>query len=359
MFVKLKYLNGSHPGSSKQFSQPLIKIGRAPSCDFALYDTKGRHSVASRSHAELRCEGNELYVYDLNSSNGTFLNGHRVTRALLKNGDVLTFGPDGLQLQINFLITSKDEIEFLSSCQLFGGLSQETLEQIMQFGELLQYPAGSYLFRIGEECEALYIVYSGLIEISAMREASDKPSVIGFLSSGDSIGESLALISGKHLSEAKVIETAEVFKLFSDGLKALIQQNSEFALKFSMMLCQKLSASELQLQTRASACKLQGDLSHFDLATVVQTLNGLQDSGLLALYPKVENDINASAMNYLPPFARLFFEAGEVRYIRFGSRTSEEAFYQLFQMPLCGTFSFEAGDLPEIWPLLNLCECQP
>ncbi len=348
MFVKLKYLNGTHPGSTKQFSQPLIRIGRAPACDFALYDISGRHSVASRSHAELRCEGNELYIYDLNSSNGSFVNGHRVTKAALKNGDVLTFGPDGLQLQINFLISSKDETEFLSSCSLFQDLSWETLQEIMRRGDIKQYPAGSYLFRIGEECNALYVIYSGLVEVSAVREASGRTSIVGFLSSGDSLGESLALISGKHRTEAKVEEVAEVFTLSTESLRELIEVNPEFAVKFTVALCNRLNASEGQLQARYASRKLQGDLNHFDLATIVQTLNGLRDTGLLALYPKMENDVaGSSGISHLPPFARLYFEAGEVRYSRFGTRIGEEAFYQLFQMPLAGTFSFEMEDLPE------------
>lgn len=348
MFIKLKYLNGTHPGSTKQFSQPLIKIGRAPACDFALYDISGRHSVASRSHAELRCEGNELYIYDLNSSNGTFVNGHRVSRAALKNGDVLTFGPDGLQLQINFLISSKDETEFLSSCSLFQGLSWETLQEIMQRGDIKQYPAGSYLFRIGEQCSALYVIYSGLVEVSSVRETSGRTSIVGFLSSGDSLGESLALISGRHCTEARVEEIAEIFTLSTESLKELIEANPEFAIKFTVALCNRLNAIEIQLQARHASRKLQGDLHHFDLATIVQTLNGLRDTGLLALYPKLENGVTGNtAMTNLPPFARLYFEAGEVRYIRLGTRTGEEAFYQLFQMPLAGSFSFEMEDPSE------------
>ncbi|MBL8152219.1 MAG: FHA domain-containing protein [Blastocatellia bacterium] len=348
MFVKLKYLNGTHPGSTKQFSQPIIRVGRAPSCDFALYDSSGRHSVASRAHAELRCEANELFVYDLNSSNGTFLNEVRVMRSPLKNGDALSFGPDGLQLQVNFLISSKDEVEFLSSCPLFQELTWKTLQEVIQHGEIKQYPAGSYLFRIGEECNFIYVIFSGLIEISAVRDASGRPTVVDFLSSGESLGESLALINGKHRSEARVAEDAEIFVLSTETLKQLLQDNPEFAVKFSSLLCQRLNASESQLQSRRNSRKLQGDVHHFDLATIVQTLNNLRDIGVLSLYPKTDDDSDgAGAIGAIPPFARIYFEAGEIRYIKFGLRSSEEAFYQLFQMPLAGTFSFELEDLSE------------
>ncbi|MBI4853504.1 MAG: FHA domain-containing protein [Acidobacteria bacterium] len=347
MFVKLKYLNGTHPGSTKEFTQPIIKVGRAPSCDFALYDNTGRHSIASRIHAELRCEDNQLFICDLNSSNGTFVNGERIKKIALKNGDIMTFGPDGLELQVNFLISSKDETEFLASCPLFQDLPWEVLYEITRRGDIKHMPNGSYLFRAGEVCSTLYVIYSGLIEVSAVRDSSGKLTIVGFLASGESLGESLALIGGVHRTEAKVEEAAEVFTLSAEALRELIHTIPDFALRFSMALCNRLAASEGQLQSRHSKRHLQGDLQHFDLATIVQTLNGLRESGVLMLYPKMDNDIGGSGVIGVLPFARIYFEAGEARYIKLGSRGGEEGFYQLFQMPLAGSFTFVQQDLPD------------
>jgi CRP-like cAMP-binding protein len=347
MFVKLKYLNGTHPGSTKEFTQPIIKVGRAPSCDFALYDNTGRHSIASRVHAELRCEDNELFIYDLNSSNGTFVNGERIRKVALKNGDMLTFGPDGLELQVNFLISSKDETEFLASCPLFQDLPWEVLYEITRRGDIKHMPANSYLFRLGETCTTLYVIYSGLVEISTVRDSSGRLTIVGFLASGESLGESLALIGGKHRTEARIEEAAEIFTLDAEDLQELIQTIPAFALKFTSALCHKLAASEGQLQSRHSKRHLQGDLQYFDLATIVQTLNGLRETGVLMLYPKTDNDAGGSGVIGMLPFARIYFESGEARYIKLGSRGGEEGFYQLFQMPLAGTFTFLQQDLPE------------
>ncbi|MBK7995581.1 MAG: FHA domain-containing protein [Blastocatellia bacterium] len=347
MFVKLKYLNGTHPGSTKEFTQSIIKVGRAPSCDFALYDNTGRHSIASRVHAELRCEDNELFIYDLNSSNGTFVNGERIRKVALKNGDMLTFGPDGLELQVNFLISSKDETEFLASCPLFQDLPWEVLYEITRRGDIKHMPANSYLFRLGETCTTVYVIYSGLVEISTVRDSSGRLTIVGFLASGESLGESLAIIAGKHRTEARVEEAAEIFTLDAEALQELIQTIPAFALKFTSALCHKLAASEGQLQSRHSKRHLQGDLQYFDLATIVQTLNGLRETGVLMLYPKTDNDVGGSGVIGMLPFARIYFESGEARYIKLGSRGGEEGFYQLFQMPLAGTFTFLQQDLPE------------
>ena len=46
----------------------------------------------SRLHCRLTAGANELEVVDLDSTNGTFVNGARTTRAVLKNGDRLGVG---------------------------------------------------------------------------------------------------------------------------------------------------------------------------------------------------------------------------------------------------------------------------
>jgi len=61
-------------------------LGRSNDCDITL-------GVAhfSRKHASLTVEEGGLVVQDLQSSNGTFVNGKRVERATLKPGDELNF----------------------------------------------------------------------------------------------------------------------------------------------------------------------------------------------------------------------------------------------------------------------------
>lgn len=50
-------------------------------------------SNISRYHAEIEKRGDEFWVIDLNSSNGTTVNGNRVrSEMLLRNGDVISFG---------------------------------------------------------------------------------------------------------------------------------------------------------------------------------------------------------------------------------------------------------------------------
>ena len=64
-----------------------IVLGRSRECDISLPD-----SNVSRRHAELVQEGATYWLADLGSTNGTELNGERVDRAKLSDGDRITVG---------------------------------------------------------------------------------------------------------------------------------------------------------------------------------------------------------------------------------------------------------------------------
>jgi len=62
-------------------------IGRSPGAQF-IVDA----ALVSRLHCRLSAGATELQVDDLDSTNGTFVNGKRVTRSSLKEGDRLGVG---------------------------------------------------------------------------------------------------------------------------------------------------------------------------------------------------------------------------------------------------------------------------
>jgi pSer/pThr/pTyr-binding forkhead associated (FHA) protein len=62
-------------------------VGRAAGADFIL-----DAALVSRLHCRLTAGAAEIEVEDLDSTNGTYVNGARVTRALVRSGDRLKIG---------------------------------------------------------------------------------------------------------------------------------------------------------------------------------------------------------------------------------------------------------------------------
>ncbi|GAB4317934.1 MAG: hypothetical protein Kow0059_11100 [Candidatus Sumerlaeia bacterium] len=70
-----------------RFDKDVIRIGRSADNDLTLTDVS-----VSRHHCEIRKENNLHFIYDLQSLNGTCVNGQKVKRASLQNNDLLRIG---------------------------------------------------------------------------------------------------------------------------------------------------------------------------------------------------------------------------------------------------------------------------
>jgi len=74
-------------GTRHEVKQQRVVLGRSRDCDIQVADAN-----VSRRHAELRQEGATYWIVDLGSTNGMEVNGKRVKRAKLSDGDTITLG---------------------------------------------------------------------------------------------------------------------------------------------------------------------------------------------------------------------------------------------------------------------------
>ena len=83
---KVTITQGPDSGKSYDIERAAI-LGRLETNDIPVHDKK-----ASREHAKIYRQGQTFAIVDLNSSNGTFVNGEQITKRVLKTGDEITIG---------------------------------------------------------------------------------------------------------------------------------------------------------------------------------------------------------------------------------------------------------------------------
>jgi pSer/pThr/pTyr-binding forkhead associated (FHA) protein len=84
----LKTPDGADPAYTFRITPGSIKtIGRSSGAEFTV-----DAALVSRLHCQLTAGATELRVKDLDSTNGTFVNGKRVTETTLNDGDTLGVG---------------------------------------------------------------------------------------------------------------------------------------------------------------------------------------------------------------------------------------------------------------------------
>ncbi len=98
MAIEFRITRGARAGAGERFDKAIVAIGRHPINDLR-FDAERDLEVSSR-HAEVRIVESRYLLVDLGSTNGTFVNGERVSgeRALC-DGDIITFGEDGPQAE--------------------------------------------------------------------------------------------------------------------------------------------------------------------------------------------------------------------------------------------------------------------
>jgi predicted component of type VI protein secretion system len=91
---RLVLLSEGFTGRTYELKTEKTTVGRVEDNAFHIPDG----SVSSH-HAEILLRGNEVIIKDLNSTNGTFINGERITELALKPGQTLRLGMVEMRLE--------------------------------------------------------------------------------------------------------------------------------------------------------------------------------------------------------------------------------------------------------------------
>jgi hypothetical protein len=93
--AKLVVLTQSLAGRSYDLATERTTVGRVEDNAFQISEP----SVSSH-HCEILLRGDEIVIKDLNSTNGTFINGEKITEGVLKPGQTLRLGNIELKLDV-------------------------------------------------------------------------------------------------------------------------------------------------------------------------------------------------------------------------------------------------------------------
>lgn len=126
----LVHVQGTELGKVHELSSDQLLLGRGAEADLWLGD-----DGVSRKHARLLREGRGYVVEDLESANGTFVQGERVKRRALEDGDQIQLGPTSV---FRYSITDDDQMALLQQLYstsvtdaLTGARNREYLDSLL------------------------------------------------------------------------------------------------------------------------------------------------------------------------------------------------------------------------------------
>jgi pSer/pThr/pTyr-binding forkhead associated (FHA) protein len=92
--ARLVLLSEGFTGRTYELKSDKITVGRLPDNAFEIPE----QSVSSH-HCEILLRGGEVHIHDLDSTNGTFINGEKISDAVLKPGQILRLGTVDMRLE--------------------------------------------------------------------------------------------------------------------------------------------------------------------------------------------------------------------------------------------------------------------
>ena len=152
--LALRFISGKYQGSEFSLGNTAeIIVGRASDLDMVLVE-----DMVSRRHARIDVSDEQISIEDLGSTNGTFINGEKIKKSSLKEGDRILIGtsilkvvatdpsapqlrrrdenPSSIRSQTRSMSGSIDEIPLPDLLQLLGSSKKSGILIIRSFDDV-------------------------------------------------------------------------------------------------------------------------------------------------------------------------------------------------------------------------------
>ncbi len=156
---RLVVLSEGLTGRSHELKAETTTIGRTEENTFQIPDA----SVSSH-HCEVILRGHEVVIRDLNSTNGTFINGQQITESALKPSQILRLGQVEVRLESEQAATSQKK-QLLDHTQVVPqGIKMDELGQIAKAGS----PGFEKKNNTGTKIFIIVAIVAGVLIMSAL-----------------------------------------------------------------------------------------------------------------------------------------------------------------------------------------------
>ncbi len=173
----LRFISGKYQGQEFTLdAQREVVIGRASDLALVLVE-----DMVSRKHARIECSGDAIVIEDLGSTNGTFVNGEKISRATLKEGDRILIGTSILKLiavDANEIATRRREQgtsdpRNAQTRSMTGSIEEIPLPDLMQlFGSSKK--TGVLAVRCQDDIGKLFL-HKGVIVFASLNDLEEIP----------------------------------------------------------------------------------------------------------------------------------------------------------------------------------------
>jgi len=177
-FISGKYQGGEFPVTGEK----AIVVGRSSDLDMVLVE-----DMVSRKHARIAMQGEQIWIEDLGSTNGTFVNGEKIKRARLKEGDRVLIGTSILKLIAgDGPVDNTDvkmQLENVAAARkgsqqrtMSGSIEEVPLPDLLQlFGTSKK--SGVLVIRTADEDVGRIYMRKGVIYHAAINESEEVPAM--------------------------------------------------------------------------------------------------------------------------------------------------------------------------------------
>jgi len=242
----------SEEGITKGMVFPLdsrLTIGRGEENHIRL-----THSTVSRQHTLVYLENGQAIVQDMESRNGTFLNGERIDKAVLSDGDVIWVGDVALRFVQEAEqngVNVADETQELSQSMITEGLPsgdlpsrsprlmeaiakvpflsdfpQEQLAEVGQAAKLRLVKQGTSIVREGDFGRSMYIIMEGKVRVLTQDNQGNEID-ISSLGENDFFGEISFLTAAPRFATVKAEVDTLICELSYESMKEVVKKSAE------------------------------------------------------------------------------------------------------------------------------------